>query len=182
MIHTSVPDRGLLNILAMWPQIRQRIPDATLRITSDYRLWGRSYPSNEKYFTQFMGMSGVIFPVNTALLRKEYLNELCKSNILFYPHQAMNPELFCVSMAEAQYAGAYPVSSDIGALNTTNMGCVLPGNPEESAWHHQCIDKIVELLTDRKELVNRQGEVVIKAFQRFHPDTVLSQWEERVFV
>ena len=105
LIHTSVPDRGLLNILAMWPSIRERVPDATIRITSDYRLWGLSHSNNENYFSQFMGIEGVIFPYNASLVRKDYLEELCKADILFYPHQAAHAELFCISAAEAQYAG-----------------------------------------------------------------------------
>ena len=182
IIHTSVPDRGLLNILAMWPSIRERIPDATIRITSDYRLWGINYSNNEHYFSRFMGMEGVIFPYNASLLRKKYLEELCKADILLYPHQAVHPELFCISAAEAQYAGAYPVSSDIGALATTNMGMVIPGNPEDTAWRTQCVNKVVGLLTDRLKLCDLQQDVAIKAFNRFHPDTVLEKWDNEVFV
>jgi glycosyltransferase involved in cell wall biosynthesis len=181
LIYTSVPDRGLLNIADMWPEIKKRVPHATLRITSDYRLWGSNYPGNGKYFTRFMGMDGVTFPANTALLRDDYLNELCKADILFYPHKADNPELFSISVAEAQYAGAYPVSSDIGAMATTNMGTIIPGNPETVFWRTQCVNKIVELLTDRDGLKIKQNDVVIKAFHRFHPDTVLSAWEEKVW-
>jgi len=182
LIHTSVPDRGLLNVLAMWPSIRRRIPDATIRITSDYRLWGLSHSNNENYFSQFIGMEGIIFPYNASLPRKKYLEELCKSEILFYPHQAAHAELFCISAVEAQYAGAYPVSSDIGALATTNMGMVIPGDPEDASWRTQCIDKIVELLSDRDELANKQDDVVVKAFSRFHPDTVLEKWDNEVFI
>lgn len=181
LIHTSVPDRGLLNILVMWPMIRQRIPDATIRITSDYRLWGLNRPGNESYFANFIGMDGIIFPPNAALHREDYLKELCKAEMLFYPHQARNPELFCLSIVEAQYAGAYPISSDVGALGSTNMGCVLPGNPDDVSWQTNCVNKTIELLTNRNELVNKQNGVIKKAYDRFHPNTVLEQWESKVF-
>jgi len=182
LIYTSVPERGLLNIPAMWPQIRERVPDATLRVTSDYRLWGFNHPANEKYFTHFIGMDGIVYPPRSALLRKDYLKEICKADMLLYPHQADNPELFCVSMAEAQYAGAYPVSSDIGAMKTTNMGTIISGDPETMLWRVQCVNKVVELLTDKDKLLTKQSDVFKKAFDRFHPDTVLSAWEDKVFI
>jgi len=182
LIYASVPDRGIWNIQAMWPEIKRQIPDATIRITSDYRLWGKSYPGNEKYFIKFLGMDGVIFPANAALPRKEYLNELCKAEVLFYPHQAVNPELFCISMAEAQFASAYPLSSDVGALRTTNMGTTVSDKLHEKDWHVKCINELVELLSNRDELIKKQNDVHKKALERFHPDTVLDQWEKKVFI
>ncbi len=40
LIYCSVPDRGLAILAQAYPRIKQEIPDASLVITSDYRLWG----------------------------------------------------------------------------------------------------------------------------------------------
>ena len=181
IIYSSVPDRGVMNLHAMWPLIQEELPEASLKITSDYRLWGLSHPNNQKYFMQWFGVGGVSFPPDAALPRRKYLEELCKADMLLYPHKAINPELFCVTMAESQYAGAYPVSSDVGALKTTNMGELLHGDAEDVNWRRRCVNKVVELLTDREELYRKQDEVIAKAFKRFHPDTVLDEWEKKVF-
>jgi len=178
-IYTSVPDRGIMNLHALWPLIKDDIPDASLMITSDYRLWGLGHPNNSKYFIHWLGASDVSYA--GAMKRKTYLRELCKADIFLYPHKAVNPELFCVSCSEAQYAGAYPVTSDVGALKTTNMGLLLHGDAEDVNWRLRCKREIVKLLSDRNELQLKRAEVIKKALDRFHPDTILQQWEEKVF-
>jgi glycosyltransferase involved in cell wall biosynthesis len=49
LIFTSVPDRGLTYLRDAWNRIKKEVPDASLVITSDYRLWGiQNSPMNEK--------------------------------------------------------------------------------------------------------------------------------------
>jgi glycosyltransferase involved in cell wall biosynthesis len=179
VIFTSVPDRGIMHLHAIWPLIRQKVPDASLVITSDYRLWGLHNPSNHNYLIHWLGSPNAKY--SGAIKRKKYLEEICRADIFLYPHKAQNPELFCVSAAEAQYAGAYPVSSNVGALATTNMGTVLPGDPEDVKWRLDCRDIIVDLLSDREELQIKRAEIIKKAFDRFNPENILDQWEKRVF-
>ena len=106
------------------------------------------------------------------------MEEICKADLLVYPHKEVNAELFCVSVAEAQYAGAYPVTSDYGALPTTNMGTVIDGDPEEFGWRKHCVDSVVELLSDRKGLLDKQNRLVKNAYDRFHPDVIMNKWDE----
>jgi len=179
IIFTSVPDRGLMNLHALWPEIRSEIPEATLVITSDYRLWGSGHPNNGRYFAHWIGIEGVQF--KGAMKRDEYLEEICKADIFFYPHKAQNPELFCVSCAEAQCAGAYPVTSDVGALATTNMGTIIEGDPEDVEWRLKAKKAVIELLSNREGLKFEQNRVLKMAFDRFNPDTILEQWEKKVF-
>ena len=77
--------------------------------------------SNEQFVYRWHSMGNVSY--FGALPRIRYIEELMKSQILLYP--CNYDELFCVSVAEAQYAGAYPITSATGALPTTNMGTVL---------------------------------------------------------
>lgn len=179
LIYTSVPDRGLMNLHALWPLIKVEIPDASLMITSDYRLWGLGHANNARYFAHWIGVEDVQF--KGAMRRMEYLNEICKADLFVYPHKAVNPELFCVSCAEAQYAGAYPITSAEGALSTTNMGTILKGDPESVRWRIECVDAVVEMLSDRKALSSRQKQIRKLAYQRFNPENVLKQWDEKVF-
>ena len=44
-----------------FPKIKEMIPDASLVITSDYRLWGVGSPMNQQYVQAFMMMEGVEF-------------------------------------------------------------------------------------------------------------------------
>ena len=132
LIFTSVPDRGLKNLWRYWPQIKKRCPDATLVITSDYRLWGAG-ELNGDHRISWMHMDGVAFL--GAIPRRTLIQEELKADVQAYP--CTYDELFCISNAEAQCAGIYPVTSDMGALATTNMGRIVPGNPMSGTVYSQ---------------------------------------------
>src|SRR3990167_810434 len=121
LIFTSVPDRGLHLLYPMWAEIKLNFPEASLVITSDYRLWGAGSPLNERHRLQWLKAEDVYF--KGAICRDELIKEQLKAQLLVYP--GMYEELFCIAVAEAQYAGAYPITSFTGALETTNMGSVI---------------------------------------------------------
>lgn len=170
---TSVPARGLDNLHRIWDRILERIPDATLTITSDYRLWGVG-ASNEWAIVKWMKKSNVLYM--GALPRKQYLDELAKAQILLYPSNY--DELFCIAVAEAQVAGLYPITSGTGALPTTNMGIVISGNADDVQNDTLFIDETVNKLNS-----GLSDEIIQDvAIERFSLGAVLSQWDEQVFI
>ena len=176
VIFTSVPDRGLMHLHAIWPLIKRDVPDASLVITSDYRLWGIDQPRNSQYRVHWVMADGVQF--KGAMLRREYLEEICKADIFAYPAKAENAELFCISAAEAQYAGAYPVTSDQGALATTNMGTVLSGDPDRVDFRNNFVKVVTTLLSDRENLKENQKSVSQKISKRLNLNTISKQWSK----
>lgn len=174
LIFTSVPARGLDNLLRIYPIIHREVPDVSLAITSDYRLWGVG-PSNEHFRVKWMRQENVSY--FGAMPRREYIRELLKAQILAYP--CNYDELFCVSVAEAQYAGAYPITSNCGALPTTNMGTVLPLNSDDPANDRIFANAVIQALSN--ELPPKQLDVSTKALRRFSPEVVLQKWDELVF-
>ena len=60
LIFTSVPDRGLKYMRQAWNVIKEQVPDATLTITSDYRLWGLPEPRNDQFRQLWVGAEGCI--------------------------------------------------------------------------------------------------------------------------
>ena len=175
-IFTSVPARGIKNFHRMWARIKQRVRDATAVITSDYRLWG-SGAGNE--WARAMWMQHSDYEYMGAIPRSRYIEELLKAEILLYP--CNYEELFCISVAEAQYAGVYPITSDVGALITTNMGCKLPVNPDDANGDQVYIGEVVDILKDRGRLGETITELKQKAKERFSPETVLREWDEKIF-
>jgi glycosyltransferase involved in cell wall biosynthesis len=178
MIFTSVPDRGLMLLREAWNKIKTNVPDATLTITSDYRLWGLLEARNDKFRTQWVGAEDVVFW--GAVPRAQLLDIQLEADLYVYP--CIYDELFCVSAAEAQVCGAYPITSNVGALATTNMGTVITANPQNNrtAFMNAFIEEIEVALTD-EELKSKQDEIRQKAIERFHPDNILKQWEDKVF-
>jgi glycosyltransferase involved in cell wall biosynthesis len=171
-IFTSVPDRGLGILAQAWPQILMKVPDASLVITSDYRLWNQPFAMNEQFKAQFSSIPNVRFL--GAVTRDQLIAEQLKAEVM--PYSCSYSELFCIAVSEAQYAGCYPVTSACGALETTNMGTVMPGDPTHWSWINRFSDKVVEVLTSPNAELLRES-IHAKAKARFSPDVVMPQWE-----
>lgn len=177
LIFCSVPDRGLHQLADVWDRITAEVPDASLVITSDYRLWGLPYANNEQFMVKFVRKNNVRFL--GAVRRSELVQYQLQSDIHAYPN--VYDELFCIACAECQVAGAYPVTSDVGALKTTSMGHVILGSPHLTVWQDKFVSTIVYLLNHRDELELHRWRVQEKARKRFDINNILQQWDEKVF-
>lgn len=177
-LYSSVPDRGLMILHAAWPLIQREVPEATLVITSDYRLWGLPVAQNEKFRMRFLLHPNTSFL--GAVKRLELVKEQLRAEVLTYP--CTYEELFCYSVAEAQVAGAYPITTQTGALATTNMECQLPGSPHSPVWVDQYVGKVVEFLRRSPEDKRSASEQMrLAALERFNPVRILQEWDEKVF-
>ncbi len=177
LVFTSVPARGLDNLWRVWDIIYKEFPSATLTITSDYRLWGVT-ASNEQFRVKWMARNGYFFV--GAVPRLRYLEEIMKSSIILYPSNY--DELFCISVAEAESAGCYPITSSIGALSTTNMGRVLDVSANDPHNDRLFADAVLSLLNHPDELDALRVETMNKSLVRFCPDTILKEWDKKVFI
>lgn len=175
LIFTSVPERGLVHLRKVWERLVSAVPDISLVITSDYRLWGAGNGAmNEKHRVSWLQQGNVQFL--GAIPRKRLIEEELKADL--FPYSCAYEELFCISCAEAQYAGAYPITSGKGALSTTNMGTIIPGNANEWEFLNAFSDTIIRLLQDREQLSVLQKEVKQRALERFHPDIIMKEWNK----
>jgi len=177
-IFTSIPDRGLMELHAAWPRIQAEVPDANLVITSDWRLWG-DWITDEPvrpYRLAYSHHPNVSYL--GAVKRSQLVDVQLESSLHIYP--SIFNEMFCIAVAESQVAGVFPVTSDSGALPTTNMGRVLHGNPQDSAWTDAFVQNVVELLNDPK-LESKQKWLMEVAKKRFSIEAILAQWDEKVF-
>lgn len=180
ILFSSIPDRGLGWMREVWDRVKVEIPDVSLSITSDYRLWGVSGARNEQYRIKFIQEENVKF--HGALPREAFIDEQLSSDLMVYP--CIYDELFCIACAEAQVAGAYPITTETGALSTTNMGEIIYG-PDLVRQKNQIIremsDRVIELLDNPDVLERVRTENMRKAVERFSPERILKQWDEEVF-
>lgn len=145
MIYCSVPDRGLEILHKMWPEIKRRVPHASLVITADYRLWGVPQAGNEKHIAMWANQPNVHFM--GMVPRKQLVFEQLMAQVHAFP--CLYDELFCIAVAECQVAGAVPVTSDMGALATTNRyGIQIKGNPRDENWQKEYVNRLVALFND----------------------------------
>ena len=145
MVFTSVPDRGLDILAQCYPRIKQRIPEASLVITSDYRLWGTVSPQNQQFRMKFAGMKDVQFL--GAVSRERLIQEQYRAEL--HPYPCIYEELFCYSVSESQYAYTLPLTSTVGAVDTTNMGVKLGGDPRRPEWQAKFVDSVCSMFENR---------------------------------
>lgn len=175
-IFSSIPDRGLDILLGWWPYIKKEIHDASLVITSDYRLWGVHLGmGNERYVQRVMALQDVT--ILSAVSRERLIEEQLKAEVHLYP--CIYDELFCVSVAESQVAGIYTITSDCGSLNTTNMMTVINGDPRSKVMDFVLPAKQFSLDYDFER--ERVKSIQSEAIKRFHPDRILDEWNKKVF-
>lgn len=175
LIFCSIPDRGLPILHAAWPLIKRDAPHASLTITSDYTLWGAS-PNNQQHRLQWAGAESVHF--RGKVPRSELVTLQHQAEIMAYP--SLYEELFCISAAECQVAGALPVTSQTGALISTNeFGVIVNGNPKTPSWVENFSSRIAALLTAEHDyLEQRQTSMIRNARMRFDWQSIADRWEE----
>lgn len=175
MIFCSIPDRGLDVLHAAWPLVHREVPNASLVVTSDYRLWGNPHPGNQKHRLMWASQPNVIF--TGAVPRKQLVRLQMEAEIMSYP--CTYEELFCISAAECSVAGALPVTSEFGALPTTNeFGIIIPGDPKTPSFVDLFSERIVSLLTaERSYLSSRQAAASTAGRRRFDWERIAESWE-----
>ncbi len=160
---TSSADRGLHHLLAFWPEIRQQVPDATLRIYYRFDPWLKKAHGQRKanrisaraaFIDECLrrlgrnGENGV--HVVGAVPRPRMIRELLQTEVFAYPCDPVAfTEGFGVAVLDACAAGCYPIISDADALGDIyrRAADIIPGKPFErrGRW----IAEIVRALTDR---------------------------------
>jgi len=104
-IYTSAPDRGLLNLLNIWPNIKEMKPNASLYVaTPPYALdWYDDYKGTYED-VHFIG----------SLSPSELYTNIKSSEYWVYPSQY--DETFCITALEMMVGGVKIVSTDTGNL------------------------------------------------------------------
>lgn len=173
-IYCSVPDRGLPLLATMWPLIKQQVPWASLVITADYRLWGVPYAGDEKHRAMWEDSMDVVYM--GKIPREKLCQEQMKAELMVYP--CIYDELFCISAAECQVAGAVPVTTTSGALPTTvDVGVKIPLT--EADFMETFISSVVSLLQNDKRLHSLQ-EKAKATRSRFNWERIAGEWEKLI--
>lgn len=175
LIFCSVPDRGLAQLYQAWRLISKAVPEASLVITGDYTLWGAPNPLSHRHRMMFAREPNVEYL--GAIPRADLVKHQLRAQVLAYP--CIFSELFCLSAAECQVAGAFPITSTRGALKTTNQwGTQIEGDPTTQPWIEGFVEEVVRSL--KGELEDQRRQMMREARQRFSIETVVDNWERLV--
>jgi len=177
LIYCSQPERGLQHLFEAWPLIEAEIPDVSLTITADRRLWGVDYTGDEKYRAAWAGSDRIDYV--GAVPRKKLVELQLEADVLAYP--CTYEELFCLSVAECQVAGAVPVTTTMGSLPTTlGVGVQVDGIPGVGRFAERFAEAVVGLLKDRKRLSYLQTKAQNYSAGRFPWSVIAEAWEQKL--
>jgi hypothetical protein len=141
-IYTSAADRGLSNLLKIWPKIKEKIPNASLWVaTPPYGL--------EWYDTYKVDLPDVNFIGN--LSPTELYTHIKSSDYWLYPSQYN--ETYCITALEMMYGKVKIVSTDTGNLmNLLSGRASLISTPSDEVLLQDQIFKEFEYLYNNKTL------------------------------
>lgn len=188
MIWCSSPDRGLHRLLRIFPDIRKKVPDATLKIFYRFDPWYQAAKDQNnpigaraRYIEECFkrlgrnGENGV--HLIGAIPNQRLSEELSKAEVLPYTCETISfTEGFSVSTMDACASGVIPIISDIDAIGDIyrNVAYIVPGkvSEREKEW----TDAIVKTMTDsdfRKKIQLRARRFA----ERFSRQNVAKLWE-----
>lgn len=160
IVYCSSPDRGLHWLLNFFPQIRARVPGASLHVFYRLKPWLETVRYNDdevgrraRYIDECLrrlgesGERGVWIHGPTPNV--EMARELLSAQVFAYPCDTVRyTEGFSVATLDACASGAAPIISDCDALGSiyAKAAHVIPGRPGGRA--NEWIDTIVRALED----------------------------------
>lgn len=186
MFYASSPDRGLKQLLELWPRIKERFPKATLRVAYGFNNMeviaeankGQSWHSS--YQQELLTLSkqpGVVF-LGRLPLNKLY-DEWFKASL--WAHPSDWPETSCISCMDAQACGAFPVTNNFWAVGeNVKHGWMVDGVPQQNElvrtlWLENLYDAL-ERTANLEALEPERQDMMTWARRNFNWDNFAKQW------
>jgi tetratricopeptide (TPR) repeat protein len=177
-IYSSFPNRGLLELLQMWPSIHSHENTASLNIYSDIEgNWVKTnFPdlmhkiknllNSDEYKNLNIYYHGW---VNKSVLASAWK----KSEFWLYP--CTFKETFCLTALEAAISKTLAITNNLASLQNTvgERGVSIPGDSTTVQWQKMTIEKIIEIFKNKNKYKN-----LIK--ENYNWATPLS-WENQAF-
>lgn len=152
-IYCSSPDRGLDYLLDMWPEIKERVPDARLVVTGSFALWGVSDEENNRIFGEIYDKVSRLQGVTIfQRLSKQKLAKLqAESEVMLYPTDFN--EMFCISALECFAVGTPIISSKKAAMiervEDGKNGFLIDLPYKSSQYRKEFVDKACSFLENQ---------------------------------
>ena len=168
-IYSSFPNRGLLQLLQMWPRIVDKFPNATIHIYSDVNgKWvnnvaGEMMQQIRDLLDQTENNKKLNIFYYGWVKKAELADAWKTSQYWFYPCTFM--ETFCLTAVEAALSKTLAITNGLAALQNTvgDRGICIPGDPSTVEWQDAALGELFSIMEDgasqkREELMERNYE------------------------
>jgi len=183
-VYSSSADRGLEELLAMWPEIWFQEQKASLDIFYGTYNWekmarqGNDAPALARIDT-IKARIKVLEPMGVRSHGRVNQRELAKAYLGagVWAFSTWFSETFCIGAAEATAAGLAMVTSPIAALNETvgERGVLIPGDSKSKEYAHAFAQAVVRAMRETTD--EKRKELQQYARENLSWDGVVLQWE-----
>ena len=147
--YSSTPYRGLEILVDLFPKIKEKVPDATLKVCSSMHVYGDQMGDKayENLYKKCKATDGIEYL--GSLKQKELAKVAMESELMLY--SCVFAETNCISVEESQTAGTPVICNDLAALKeTVHNGCgiKISGNPKTKEWQEQFVQTVIKVCSD----------------------------------
>lgn len=179
--YTSSPNRGLEQLLKMWPQIKDALPEATLHVYYGWQTFYELEKNNPERMAWMKKMQGLMEQpgvINHGRVgQKELAQDLLKTSYWLYPTDF--PEIDCITAKEMQAAGVIPITSGYAALEESQQsGLKLQGDTYDPKWQEEYIKQVINLVNDYAKNKENHRERGHQTAGEYSWDKITDKWEE----
>jgi len=142
-------DRGLDTLLFLWPDIKEKFPDAVLHICYGWNLFDKANHDNpermswKKQVQMLMAQEGIVHHGRVG--KKELQDIRRKCGIWAYPTAFQ--EINCITALDCQKDGAVPVTMDSFAMKeTVGSGIKISGDITDVAVKDKFLKELLDLM------------------------------------
>jgi len=183
MIYSSSPDRGLVYLLKMWPDIIKEVPEANLHIYYGFDVFDaihKGSPGRMKWKQMVLGLMrqpGITY--HGRIGHNDLHKEMAKSGIWAYPTDF--DEISCITAMECQALGAVPVVTTQGALNeTVRNGLKVDVDITTEEGQKEYKEQLIKLLKSPAKQKEYRDVMMKWAQDYFIWENVAKQWDQEL--
>jgi len=174
--YSSTPYRGLEQLLEVFPKIKEKVPDATLKVCSSLKVYGdpAGDKAYDKLYKKCKETPGVEYI--GSVKQQELAQIAMESYLMLYP--SIFAETACIGVMEAQTAGTPVISNELGALKEmVRGGLKIYGNPKTKEWQERFVYEVVKVC-QKDDMWKELHDTCLK--QDFSWDKTVKKWKEEL--
>lgn len=180
LIWKSSYDRGLQEMLEMWPMIKKELPDATMKVYYGWNLFDKSFANNpdrmawKAHIIELLKQDGVS---EHGRVSKQVLDE-ATAEADIWPYPTNWPETNCINALDSQKLGAVPVAMvHSGLLDTVFSGVKIPGMFSDGIDNKEVFVKELVALWKDQDRYKKEKEKGIQGAKEFAWNKIATKWK-----
>lgn len=174
----SSPDRGIQYALKMWPQIKEKYPDAEFHIFYGFSLFLKAYANNPermKWYEKVMELCKQDGITYHGKVGQDVLDDWMKKiGVMFYPTDF--EETNCIVALSSQHNGCVPCTMNkAGLKDTVGSGILINGDIWDPEVRAEYLKQLLDLMGNEKQWLEEQKKGIEFA-KDYSREKIASKW------